>query len=138
MAKRSWLKEKEYKKAYYQRNKDKMKAFQKARYEADKDGWKLQGRKQRLRKAYFPHLTVEDAYVKYMTMLDEQGGCCAICKKPETKRDHQKGKTCVLAVDHNHETKEVRGLLCFRCNTNLGWFESMGTAFTDYLRKGAL
>lgn len=39
---------------------------------------------------------------------------CAICLKPSDKR---------LAVDHDHETDEIRGLLCSPCNFALGLFE---------------
>jgi hypothetical protein len=47
-----------------------------------------------------------------------QGGRCAICGKvPRSRR---------LAVDHDHKTGEVRGLLCasgdFGCNKGLGYF----------------
>jgi hypothetical protein len=49
---------------------------------------------------------------EYEIMLAAQGGVCAICTRPpKTKR---------LAVDHNHKTGEVRGLLCARCNQILG------------------
>lgn len=45
---------------------------------------------------------------RYQEMLDVQAGRCAICeKRPRVRR---------LAVDHDHETGEVRGLLCTRCN----------------------
>lgn len=45
---------------------------------------------------------------QYARMLEMQGGRCAICRKrPKTRR---------LAVDHDHQTKRVRGLLCMRCN----------------------
>jgi hypothetical protein len=47
-------------------------------------------------------------------MLDNQNGGCGICgKKPVRYR---------LAVDHDHKTGVIRGLLCFRCNYGLGWF----------------
>ena len=47
----------------------------------------------------------------YDRMLLAQGGVCFICRRPP--------KTRRLAVDHDHVTKEVRGLLCFRCNHGL-------------------
>lgn len=59
----------------------------------------------RNRKATLAHygLTEED----YANLLSEQGGVCAICRKTP------KGS---LAVDHDHKTKSVRGLLCAFCN----------------------
>ena len=45
-----------------------------------------------------------------------QGASCAICKSTEPCMKNA-GR---LYVDHCHETGEVRGLLCFRCNTMLG------------------
>lgn len=47
----------------------------------------------------------------YAEMLEGQGGLCAICGG-KTNRN--------LNVDHDHETKALRGLLCGRCNTMLG------------------
>lgn len=45
---------------------------------------------------------------EYAARLDAQQGRCAICgNRPRNRR---------LAVDHNHETGEVRGLLCYQCN----------------------
>jgi hypothetical protein len=47
----------------------------------------------------------------YEALLERQGGKCAICRaRPKSKR---------LAVDHNHKTGAVRGLLCSRCNHDL-------------------
>ena len=55
----------------------------------------------------------------YELMLKEQAGCCAICGKP--KEDNKvRGKLLYLAVDHDHKTGKVRGLLCNQCNRGLG------------------
>lgn len=59
---------------------------------------------------YWPHLTEPLAEKERQKISDAQHGCCAICKKPES---HFKMR---LAVDHNHKTGQVRGLLCYRCN----------------------
>ena len=57
---------------------------------------------------------------QYNTMLNEQDGVCAICKKV-----NDSGKA--LHVDHKHSTGEVRGLLCYRCNAALGYFKDSVT-----------
>ncbi len=50
---------------------------------------------------------------EYETLYEKQGGGCAICTT-----EHE-----VLSVDHNHDTGEVRGLLCSQCNTGIGMFK---------------
>ena len=51
----------------------------------------------------------------YAEMLEAQGGVCWICEKPPRARQ--------LAVDHDHDTGEIRGLLCTNCNLALGNFK---------------
>lgn len=60
-------------------------------------------------------ITVEE----YDAMYEEQHGVCLVCSKPSTKLDGY-GNIARLHVDHNHDTGEVRGLLCNNCNTALG------------------
>lgn len=61
----------------------------------------------------------------YDGLLERQGGRCAICRaRPRSKR---------LAVDHNHATGAVRGLLCSRCNHDL-----MGAAWDSLAIASAL
>lgn len=47
---------------------------------------------------------------QYDNLLAKQKGCCAICDRPAESFSTR------LAVDHNHATKEIRGLLCTYCN----------------------
>jgi hypothetical protein len=53
-------------------------------------------------------MTVDD----YLMLLAQQGGCCAICRQAPIQRR--------LVIDHDHETGQVRGLLCSGCNVGLG------------------
>ena len=56
-----------------------------------------------------------DQYEEYQK---NQKNTCAICGKEETATNQYGIKK--LAVDHNHLTGEVRGLLCAKCNMALG------------------
>jgi hypothetical protein len=52
--------------------------------------------------------------LQYAQLLVKQNGRCAICDVPADE--------CVrlLSVDHDHNTGEIRGLLCGSCNTAIG------------------
>jgi hypothetical protein len=67
-------------------------------------------------------ITLDD----YHAMLARQGGGCAICgKKPSWRR---------LAVDHQHDDGAlIRGLLCFTCNTKIGWLDTYADRIRAYL-----
>lgn len=54
---------------------------------------------------------------KYDAIYQHQGGVCYGCGQPEPVKGRR------LSVDHDHETGEVRGLLCSRCNPVLGKLE---------------
>jgi hypothetical protein len=58
--------------------------------------------------------------IAYDAMLVSQNDVCAICNEPETVK--RNGITKRLAVDHDHDTDQIRGLLCSKCNTALGLF----------------
>ena len=57
---------------------------------------------------------------QYDEMLQTQNGLCAICLKPETAIHNFTKQIKNLAVDHDHVTGKVRGLLCQRCNHAIG------------------
>jgi len=59
-------------------------------------------------------------YDDYMNILDKQSYQCAICKYPH-KDDEP------LVVDHCHDSEKVRGLLCGKCNTGIGFLRDNAT-----------
>jgi hypothetical protein len=75
----------------------------------------------------------------YNEMLSTQGGVCAICGKAETRTHGRTGTEFRLAVDHDHETGRVRGLLCQGCNRGIGLLgdnvERLRKA-ADYVERG--
>ena len=66
--------------------------------------------------------------IEYDIILAYQGGCCAICKRPPTGNR--------LAVDHDHKTGLIRGLVCWTCNRALGLLRdrlSSAQSLVEYL-----
>lgn len=55
---------------------------------------------------------------EYEEISKQQGHVCAGCGEPEVGRN-QFGPL-PLAVDHDHTTGKIRGLLCMKCNRALG------------------
>lgn len=79
---------------------------------------------------------------RFNQMLEAQGYACGICREPF--RPGQR-----VCIDHDHRCcsvppsglarscgKCVRGLLCVRCNTWLGWLETYGRRVWEYLGHG--
>ena len=77
------------------------------------------------------NITVE----QYDQMLADQGGVCAICKKPPLKNR--------LHVDHDHACcdrvgscgKCIRGLLCSSCNSKTEWWQTYAAEVAAYLER---
>lgn len=70
----------------------------------------------------------------YDRMFQEQSGLCKICKSSETGRKQSNH----FAVDHDHKTGKVRGLLCLGCNKGLSCFKDDLQLFEkamEYIRK---
>ena len=109
---RSTEERKAYQHAYYVQHREKLNDRRRTR-ERTAIG-KASNRKYHLKKWF--GVTTE----WYDAKLCEQNGGCAICGKPEAESRWRR-----LAIDHDHNTGEVRGLLCFVCNTKLGVLEDV-------------
>ena len=72
----------------------------------------------------------------YEIMFKHQGGICAICDRPEIRK--QNDNIDELSVDHCHETGITRELLCSSCNLLLGKAKDDSKILrkaADYLEK---
>lgn len=122
------------KKESYWRNPEKAKRIAKEWYHANKHG-KYQETLLKYRTTHREEIRVRNRkrWLKkygldieaYERLLASQGGVCMLCQRPP---DDQR-----LAVDHDHNSGKVRGLLCAWCNRILGTIESFGGK--DWLQR---
>lgn len=105
-------------KSYARHNRAKRRAYMKIYHEANRERLLRKMRERNLLRLY--GLSTADLN----RMKAKQRGRCAIC-----------GRGRRLMVDHDHATDAVRGLLCFVCNTHLGWYDTFGRQVIAYLSR---
>jgi Recombination endonuclease VII len=94
------------------------------KYRAKGNAWSIAAKERYTRKKYGISLEEKRA------LLDSQDGKCAICKVAEP------GRRGDWIVDHCHDTRQIRGILCHHCNVMLGYAkDNAGTLriAADYL-----
>jgi 23S rRNA G2445 N2-methylase RlmL len=116
------LKNKQYQKEYYFRNRTKKLKARKLLYMNTPYDVRL-AKNNQLKSTY--KISIEE----YEQKLKKQNYCCAICNR---HRDEFKRN---LSVDHDHKTGKVRSLLCIICNTNVGVVEDKLEMILKYLNK---
>lgn len=102
-----------YGRTYRRQNRDEIAAYKKKYRRQNRDKIAARDRTHRYRTKY--GLSVE----QYDAMVIAAGGRCEICKLPPPADNKVEGNR-VLHVDHDHETGQVRGLLCSACNRSIG------------------
>jgi len=119
--------------AYRERNRENINTKQRLKYATDPEyrAKVLAGksRNRRKRQLAIYGMSLRD----YDERLAQQQGVCLICKRAFAYR---------LCVDHCHETREVRSLLCIKCNLGLGHYEhnpvflrNAANLMDDWLRR---
>lgn len=106
--------------------KDCKREYDAKRYKERRDIYRAMHRKNHLRRKF----GIDER--RYNELLDMQNGSCAICRK--TCEDEGKR----LAIDHDHKTGEIRGLLCYNCNRGIGHLQDNITLLKnaiDYLER---
>lgn len=89
--------------------------------------FRLTAHKKRLKHSY----NLE--YTDYLRMCEEQNNLCKICGKDN--------KGWKLAVDHCHDTGNIRGLLCNTCNRAIGLFNDNAALLrkaADYIERNTM
>lgn len=95
--------------------------------EEEKQAANEKGRERRLQRVY------GISTKQYSELLKKQNHRCAICEK------HQDDEKQRFAVDHNHITGEIRGLLCYYCNHRVVGKHRDGVLLrkiADYVEQG--
>ena len=106
-------KDRVYQQAYYRKNKERLQAYKREYHRKNR----------RERKNYWYKYAYGWTLRDIEALNTRQGGACAICEQTEKR----------LVVDHCHTKGYVRGLLCGRCNTILGYMDDN----PNLLRKAA-
>lgn len=83
-------------------------------------------------------------FVEKREIFKAQGSCCGLCKNPTPSQKLD------WSIEHNHQTGEVRGVVCQYCNHLIGiaarivgsedpdqLCQLLGPVAIDYLRHGA-
>lgn len=61
---------------------------------------------------------------------------CEICGRAEKINSNPASRLPQhLAIDHDHDSNKFRGLLCYQCNIQLGWYEKHRDSIEKYLSK---
>lgn len=109
---------KEASRKYARLNPEKVKEVRRRHYAKNHE--QIIGKRHFWKLKYGYGITVE----QYDEMLATQNGVCAICfeSNPDGSR---------LAVDHNHTTRVIRGLLCARCNKGVGLLRERSDLLTN-------
>ena len=123
----------EYQSAWRKKNLDKVRGYEQKRKT-------LPGRQEYMRKwkagnprrqkDYQLRIKFGISIEQYEQIQESQNDLCAICGKPPGQLS--------LAVDHNHVTNVVRGLLCSWCNVAMERLETIpnwAILAEEYLRK---
>lgn len=109
--------------SYYHKNKERLKAYGKAHYLKNRDSRLKYANEYRRAKPEVKRKSVLSKYgitpEEYERLFLAQGGVCAVCFEKETAK--RNGVVRRLAVDHDHTTGKVRGLLCSWCNLAIGY-----------------
>lgn len=108
----------EYQKQYKKNNRDKINKYR----AENKERHLVWERRYQFKKKY--GISID----QYQEMYDKQGGKCAIC---DTHQDNLNRKLC---IDHSHASGKVRGLLCNRCNSVLGYFNDNITLLENAIK----
>jgi len=103
----------EYRRKWSSENKSHLQEYKRKwaaeNHDRTKESRRLQGLKQRFG---------SDAPAHNLRQLEKQDGKCDLCGEPLPER------TLDQHQDHNHETLQLRGVCCRRCNTGLHYLEN--------------
>ena len=75
-------------------------------------------------------------YAEFVDLVESQNSQCAICSCDLDIEADTRHRQCV--IDHCHETKVVRGILCHTCNLMLGYAKDRAVVLQEailYLGK---
>lgn len=111
---------------YRKDNREKLLAQKKKYYQKNKEVFALRNKNQHYKRKFGM------TYDSVMEIKESQDYRCLICNA------HEDELNASLSLDHCHETNQVRGFLCMKCNTAIGLLQDSPDLLSkaiDYLEK---
>lgn len=105
--------------AYYQKNKVRIAEMDKLRRPAHPRPRRTPQDHKRTQWSGFLRRYHRMTVAAYDALVLRQEGRCAICQRAPTEDMSRRP----LYIDHDHATGKTRALLCYRCNSAIGFFE---------------
>ena len=109
------------------------KEYHKAWHKNNKETLKYKKRRKKYNKFYKLHLNYNIEIQEYKKLMNLANYSCEICYMPN--KEHKKIFKKPLSLDHNHNTNEIRGILCNYCNMIEGFLLNNNMNISDYIYK---
>jgi len=109
------------------------KEYHKAWHKNKKNNSKYKNRRKKYNKFYKLNITYNLQIHEYKKLMNLANYSCEICNM--SNKEHIEKHKRPLFVDHNHNTNNIRGILCRKCNFIEGHLDKIDMPINTFILK---